>query len=113
MCYRIEAWAFGRALAVSCRVTELHPPTRFVCVVESPRLSKVDRFHFERVEGDRGTSVTYATDIVLGGYFRLAEPFIRRRFERLRGRAATRLEKALLRRRPRHPARLGYFGLTW
>lgn len=111
--YRIRASVFGRELAVSCRIAELDPPARFVCVVESPSLSKVDRFSFQSLDGGRGTEVQYVTDIVLAGYLRLAEPFLRRPLQRLRGRAAGRLEKALLRRRPRHPARLGYFERAW
>lgn len=111
--YHISASAFGRTLEIMCRVAEIDPPARFVVAAESQHLGKVDRFFFEKLDDNGGTQVTYATDIVLSGYMRLAQPFIKGPLQRLKARAAGRLEKALLRRRPRHPRRLGYFGLTW
>jgi carbon monoxide dehydrogenase subunit G len=62
-------------------------------VAGDERFESVDTITFEPADG--GTQITYAADFSMKGVLRLAEPFLRTRFDEVAKKAVVGLERAL------------------
>jgi hypothetical protein len=83
--YALELEYAGRKLDMTYTVTEYRPHDRIVLRSHGGRVEAVDTITFQ--PNGSGTVVTYEADLQLTGVGRLAQPFMKRRFEAI-GRAA-------------------------
>lgn len=94
--FRVVAEFNGRHLPLEYTITAFDRPRRVVLVGEGDTFHGVDEISFESTEG--GTIVTYVADLHLKGIARLAEPFMKGRFEELGRKAVEGLQRELDRR---------------
>lgn len=94
--FRVVADFNGRRLLLEYTITGFDRPNRLVLVGEGSNFHGVDEIVFEA--SGAGTTVTYAADLRLKGLLRLAEPFMRSRFEALGRSAVAGLKRELDRR---------------
>jgi len=83
----------GRVAPMEYRISELRRPGRVVFVGTGSNVEAVDDIRFERA--GRGTVIEYTADIRLGGWLRLAQPFLGSVFARIGRDAATGMEHTL------------------
>lgn len=86
----------GRRLPLRYRITEYERPSRVVLVGEGARFRGVDDIRFSPSAG--GTRIDYLADLRLRGLARIAEPFMRGRFEQLSDDAIDGLSRTLSRK---------------
>jgi carbon monoxide dehydrogenase subunit G len=84
----------GRRLPLTYEIVEYDRPNVVVLRGEGPSFRGLDRIGFTR-EGDTHTRIDYAADVELTGVAKLAEPFMRGRFDQM-GRKAVGGLKATL-----------------
>ena len=72
----------GRPLPLIYTITAYEPPGRVVLEGEGSSFRGVDEIRFSP-SGEGGTRIDYVADLRLRGIARLAEPFMRSRFERV------------------------------
>lgn len=92
--YRLVVTFRKTTLPMTYRISELDPPNRVVLRGEGSTVRAVDELRFERAGGDR-TRITYRADLHMRGLLALAEPFLRRAFDRMGKRAVAGLRDAL------------------
>lgn len=78
--YAVDVVFGARTLPMTYEVTTWDPPNRVVLRGEGSTVTAVDDIRFEATE--RGTRVRYSADLRLKGLLRLAEPFMKGRFEK-------------------------------
>lgn len=78
--YAVDVVFGGRTLPMTYEVTTWDPPNRVVLRGEGSTVTAVDDIRFEATE--RGTRVRYSADLRLKGLLKLAEPFMKGRFEK-------------------------------
>lgn len=78
--YAVDVLFNGRTLPMTYEVTTWDPPNRVVLRGEGSTVTAVDDIRFEATE--RGTRVRYSADLRLKGLLKLAEPFMKGRFEK-------------------------------
>jgi uncharacterized protein YndB with AHSA1/START domain len=78
--YHLKAQFLGRRLDSSSEVTEYEPPRKIVYKTRSGPIPMHVRYTFEPASG--GTQVTEVIDGEPGGFFRLADPVLKRLVER-------------------------------
>ena len=93
----------GKVAPMEYRITTFEPPTRVVLTGEGSGVSAVDEIRFEKTA--TGTSIDYTADIRLGGWMRLAQPFVGGAFEKIAKDALGGMQKALDERAAAHAAR--------
>lgn len=86
----------GQRLPLRYRITEYERPSRVVLVGEGSRFRGVDDIRFSPTAG--GTRIDYLADLRLRGPARIAEPFMRGRFEQLSDDAVEGLSRTLARK---------------
>ena len=84
----------GRQIPVTYTITAFRPPERVVLEGIGERFRGVDEIRFSPAEGG-GTRVEYVADLQLRGLGRVAEPFMRGRFEQVVDDGARGLERTL------------------
>jgi hypothetical protein len=86
---------FGdRRIPVTYTVTSYRPPERVVLEGIGERFRGIDEIRFSPADGG-GTQVDYIADLQLRGLARIAEPFMRGRFEKVVEDGARGLERTL------------------
>jgi carbon monoxide dehydrogenase subunit G len=78
--YHVVAEFNGRRLPLEYVVREWQPPRRVVLEGEGKTFRGVDEISFDPTPSG-GTRITYVADLKLRGVLRVAEPFMRSRFE--------------------------------
>ena len=101
--YNLGVRLSGRVAPMEYRITTFEPPTRVVLTGEGSGVSAVDEIRFEKTA--TGTSIDYTADIRLGGWMRLAQPFVGGAFEKIAKDALGGMQKALDERAAAHAAR--------
>ncbi|HSL09772.1 MAG TPA: SRPBCC family protein [Actinomycetota bacterium] len=84
----------GRQIPVTYTITSIRPSERVVLEGIGDRFRGVDDIRFSPAEGG-GTRVQYVADLRLRGIARIAEPFMRSRFEQVVEDGARGLERTL------------------
>jgi carbon monoxide dehydrogenase subunit G len=79
-------------------VTTWDPPNRVVLRGEGSTVTAVDDIRFEPIE--RGTRVRYSADLRLKGLLKLAEPFMKGRFDKTGKNAIAGMRRSLEGRNP-------------
>lgn len=86
---------FGdRRLPITYTITAFEPPSRIVLEGIGERFRGTDEIRFAP-GGDGGTRIDYVADLALRGIARVAEPFMRGRFEQVVDEGSTGLERTL------------------
>ena len=88
----------GRRLPLTYAITAFAPPTRVVLAGEGSTFSGADEITLTPAAGG-GTRITYEADINLTGVGKLAQPFMKGRFERMGDEAVRGLGRVLTGRR--------------
>jgi len=83
----------GKVAPMEYRVSELDPGRRVVLIGEGSGVSAVDEIRFE--PAGTGTRIDYTADIRLGGWMRLAQPFVGGAFEKIAKDALGGMQRAL------------------
>jgi carbon monoxide dehydrogenase subunit G len=83
----------GKVAPMEYRITTFEPPTRVILTGEGSGVSAVDEIKFEKTA--TGTSIDYTADIRLGGWMRLAQPFVGGAFEKIAKDALGGMQQAL------------------
>jgi len=83
----------GKIAPMEYRITTFEPPTRVILTGEGSGVSAVDEIKFEKTA--TGTSIDYTADIRLGGWMRLAQPFVGGAFEKIAKDALGGMQQAL------------------
>jgi carbon monoxide dehydrogenase subunit G len=83
----------GRTLPMTYEVTAWDPPNRVVLRGEGSTVTAVDDIRFEAI--DAGTRIRYSADLRLKGLLKLAEPFLKGRFDRTGREAMAGMRRAL------------------
>jgi len=83
----------GKVAPMEYRITTFEPPTRVILTGEGSGVSAVDEIRFEKTP--TGTAIDYTADIRLGGWMRLAQPFVGGAFEKIAKDALGGMQKAL------------------
>jgi carbon monoxide dehydrogenase subunit G len=91
--YQVISVFNGRELTLEYETRHHDRPTRLVFAGGNERFESVDTITFEPADG--GTRITYAADFSMKGVLRLAEPFLRTRFDEVAKKAVVGLERAL------------------
>jgi carbon monoxide dehydrogenase subunit G len=94
--FQVVAAFNGRSLRLEYTITVFERPHRLVLVGEGSTFHGVDEIRF--VPSGDGTTVHYTADLRLKGLLRLAEPFLKGRFEQLGRDAVAGLQRELDRR---------------
>lgn len=84
----------GRRLPLTYEIAAFEPPTRVVLVGEGSTFSGTDEITLTPSAGG-GTRITYEADINLKGAGKLAQPFMKGRFEQMGDDAVRGLERVL------------------
>ena len=101
--YKLGVRMRGKVAPMEYRITTFEPPTRVILTGEGSGVSAVDEIKFEKTA--TGTSIDYTADIRLGGWMRLAQPFVGGAFEKIAKDALGGMQKALDERAAAHAAR--------
>jgi carbon monoxide dehydrogenase subunit G len=91
--YRVDVVFGGRTLPMTYEVTAWDPPNRVVLRGEGSTVTAVDDIRFEAI--DAGTRIRYSADLRLKGLLKLAEPFLKGRFDRTGREAMAGMRRAL------------------
>ena len=83
----------GKVAPMQYRITTFEPPTRVILTGEGSGVSAVDEIKFEKTA--TGTTIDYTADIRLGGWMRLAQPFVGGAFEKIAKDALGGMQQAL------------------
>ena len=83
----------GKVAPMEYRITTFEPPTRVILTGEGSGVSAVDEIKFEKTA--TGTTIDYTADIRLGGWMRLAQPFVGGAFEKIAKDALGGMQQAL------------------
>ena len=83
----------GKVAPMEYRITTFEPPTRVILTGEGSGVSAVDEIKFEKTA--TGTTIDYTADIRLGGWMRLAQPFVGGAFEKIAKDALGGMQRAL------------------
>ncbi|HET9722717.1 MAG TPA: SRPBCC family protein [Actinomycetota bacterium] len=91
--YAVDVLFGSRTLPMTYEITAWDPPNRVVLRGQGSTVTAVDDIRFEATE--RGTRVRYSADLRLKGLLKLAEPFMRGRFDRTAKDAIAGMRRAL------------------
>lgn len=91
--YRADVVFGGRTLPMTYEVTAWDPPNRVVLRGEGSTVTAVDDIRFEAT--DAGTRIRYSADLRLKGLLKVAEPFLKGRFEETGRKAMAGMKTAL------------------
>jgi dehydrogenase/reductase SDR family member 12 len=83
----------GRVAPMEYRITTFEPPSRVVLTGEGSGVFAIDEIRFAEIA--TRTQVDYTADIRLGGWMRLAQPFVGGAFEKIAKDALGGMQKAL------------------
>jgi carbon monoxide dehydrogenase subunit G len=96
--YAVDVVFGSRTLPMTYEVTTWDPPNRVVLRGEGSTVTAVDDIRFEAIE--RGTRVRYSADLRLKGLLKLAEPFMKGRFDKTGKNAIAGMRRSLEGRNP-------------
>jgi len=91
--YQLGVRMRGRVAPMEYRITTYEPPRRVVLTGEGSNVSAVDEIRFEPTP--TGTRIDYTADIRLGGWMRLAQPFVGGAFEKIAKDALAGMQQAV------------------
>ncbi len=91
--YRVDVIFGGRRLPMTYEVTTWDPPNRVVLRGEGSTVTAVDDIRFEPTQA--GTRIRYSADLRLKGLLKLAEPFLKGRFDETGRKAMEGMRRAL------------------
>ena len=94
--FELEVRMGGRVAPMAYRISTLERPNRVVLTGTGSGVDAIDDIRFEARPG--GTVVDYTADIRLRGLLRLAQPLLRRSFERIGRDAADGMHRVLAER---------------
>jgi len=83
----------GKVAPMEYRISTFEPPTRVILTGEGSGVFAVDEIKFEKTA--TGTTIDYTADIRLGGWMRLAQPFVGGAFEKIAKDALGGMQRAL------------------
>jgi len=91
--YKLSVRMGSRVSPMEYRITTFEAPSRVVLAGEGPGVTATDEIRF--TPSGTGTTIDYIAEIQLGGFLKLAQPFLGKQFDALARNAVEGMKKTL------------------